>query len=317
MIGVARYQSRPFEQLGRGSSNRVRLADAEEPILMPVLEIDEAFVPVMKMDVLAGRNVAGGLGPEHLEVLVSESALSAFGVADPIGVLGLPIDLGWRGSGTVVGVVRDFHWESLHRAIGPTVLKTPRWVNFPGEKKLYHYYSNVAVRFKPGRVRQGLDEVAEVWHQFTKDYPFAYQFLDEIFSRQYRNEAKLSQLIGSFAGLAVFVAVLGVFALAAFTVHQRTKEIGVRKVLGATMARILLLLFGDFGRLFLVGAVVAWPMAYWAMTSWLEGFAYHVEPRLFLFLASTALVLIIAALAVMQQVLRAARSNPVDALRYE
>ena len=321
VVGVARYQSRPFERMlaHYASDYDIRIADSGkgEGIKMPIIPIDGHVVPVLNMELVAGRNVATGLGPKQREFLVNESAVTALGFKEVRDIVGRTIEAGWYGVAEVVGVVGDFHWDSLHHAVGPTVLTSPRWVTLPGETKRQHYYSNLAIRFLPGRVSEGLAEVKGVWREYTSHYPFTYQFLDDIFQRQYQNEANLAQLLAGFSCLAVFVASLGVFALSAFTVRQRTKEIGVRKVVGATTRSILVLLGRDFGRQFLVGALVAWPVAYWVMTRWLEGFAYRDDPGLLLFAGATTIVLFAAVVAVSQQLARAAWSNPVDALRYE
>jgi len=312
--GVSRFHHPPFSRLTTGRYGQITVGDAGQAMEMAVISIDEAFVPLMGIDVIAGRSVGSGLGPRQVEALLNESSVAALGYAEIGDVLGQPVDMQWRGKATVVGVVGDFHYESLHHPVGPTLLRSPR---FPDRRSVTPYYSYVGVGLAAGAALHGVRDVEEVWDSFASGYPFTYWFLDDAFDRQYRDEQRLARLLAWFAGLAVFVAALGVFALAAFSVRQRTREIGVRKVLGASTRAILLLLGRDFGGLFLGGALVAWPLGYWAMGRWLDGFAYRAEPGVMLFAGATGLVLLAAVLAVGQQVMVAAGSDPVEALRRE
>jgi putative ABC transport system permease protein len=313
--GLGRVHLPPFQGFEPRSNASTRLG-ASEALDIPVISVDAGFVPTLGLDLIAGRNVAEGLGPDQTEALLNQSALLAFGLREPIDALGLPIDLGWRGRGSVVGVVRDFHYESLHHGIGPVVVRSPRFIRL-GEAAPQLYYWHVAVRFEPGSLSNGVEELEAIWADFLQDYPFTYWFLDESRKHQYASVARLSNLLSWFSGLALCVAALGVFTLAMFTAQQRTKELGVRKALGATGSGILLLLARDFGRLFLVGVLVALPIGYYATQRWLDGFAYHAELGLAAFGGAPLIVLLVAAAAVAQQVARVARMNPVDALRQE
>lgn len=314
--GLGRLHRPPFQGFEPRSMAQTRLGDSADAIDIPVISVDAGFVPTLGMDLIAGRNVAEALGPDHIEVLLNESAVSAFGLEAPGEALGLPIDLNWRGRGIVVGVLRDFHYQSLHQAIGPVVVRSPRFIRL-GEAAPFLYYWHVAVRFRPGTLLHGIEEIESIWTEFLQDYPYTYWLLDEAKDRQYSGVARLSSLLSWFSGLALLVAALGVFTLATFAAQQRTKELGVRKVLGATVQGIILLLSRDFGRLFLVGALVALPAGYYATQRWLDGFAYRAEPGIVVFGGAPLLVLLVAAGAIVHQVVRVARMNPVEALRYE
>jgi putative ABC transport system permease protein len=179
------------------------------------------------------------------------------------------------------------------------------------------HVNHLAVRLAPGDTRAAMDHLEAVWGRFAAHRPFSFRFLDDVYDRLYRNERQVGQVVTLFAGLAIFVACLGLFGLAAFTAEQRTKEIGVRKVLGATVLNLVGLLTKDFVVLVLVAFAVAVPVAWLAMSRWLDGFAYRIEVGPGVFVLAGALVLVIALATVSVHALRAATSDPVEALRYE
>ena len=208
--------------------------------------------------------------------------------------------------GEVVGVVRDFHFRSLHDAIDPLAI----WYD-PGNVR------HLVVRLAPGDTRAALGHLEGVWGQFAAHRPFSYRFLDDVYDRLYRSEQQLGRIVSVFAFLAIFVACLGLFGLASFTAERRRKEVGVRKVLGATVPNLVLLLARDFVVLVAVAFVIAVPLVWLGMREWLGGFAYQVGLGPGPFLVAGGLLLAVALVTVSTQALRAASSDPVKALRYE
>jgi putative ABC transport system permease protein len=202
--------------------------------------------------------------------------------------------------------VENFHYNSLHREIEPLVLYI--------EPPHFEYFS---VRLVPDDIPQTLDFLKTKWGELVPGEPFKYTFLDEDLDRLYKDEKKLRELFTIATFLAVFVACLGLFGLATFTTEQRTKEIGIRKVLGASVFEIAFLLSKEFSRWVLVSNIIAWPVAWYAMSKWLQNFTYRVTIMPWTFLLAALLAFLIALLTVSYNAVRAARTNPVEALRYE
>jgi putative ABC transport system permease protein len=208
--------------------------------------------------------------------------------------------------GRVLGVVRDFHFRSLRREMQPLAINVmPR---------MFQY---VSVKIRPGEIPNTIGFLERAWKAINPGIPFEYFFYDEEFDKLYKTDLKLQTFFGYFAFLAIFIACLGLFGLSLFTVQQRTKEIGIRKVLGASVPGIIKLLLAGVLKLVLIASVFAWPVAYFAMRSWLQGFAYRIDMAWWTFIFAGALALLIAILTVGFQALKAALANPVEALRYE
>jgi len=211
----------------------------------------------------------------------------------------------------VIGVVKDFHYKSLHATIEPLVL-----LLFEGSIQ-HRWAHQIPIRIGPGDVPGTLAYLEETWKHFTHGLPLEYSFLDDKIGRFYESEARLQTIFSFFSGLAIFIACLGVFGLATFMAERRTKEIGIRKVLGATAASVVLLLSKDFVRLVGIAFIVASPLVYLAMRRWLESFAYRIEVGVGVLVLAGALALLIALLTVSYQSIKASRANPVESLRYE
>ena len=263
-------------------------------------------------DALRLRFVAGQSFPEapptpdstNYVFVVNESAVRALGWT-PASAVGQPLAVDRR-RGEVLGVVRDFHVRSLHDAIEPLAI----WYEPDA-------VSHLTVRLAAGDTRAALDDVEAVWSQFASHRPFTYRFLDDVFDGLYRSEQQLGRIVSVFSALAILVACLGLFGLAAFTAQQRRREIGVRKVLGATVPTLVALLTRDFVVLVGVAFVVAVPLAWLGMARWLEGFAYHVDLGPVPFVIAGGLLLLVALVTVSTQALRAATADPMRALRSE
>jgi len=206
----------------------------------------------------------------------------------------------------VLGVVKDIHVYSLKQKIEPLML----YVN-------PDYFYTVAIRIRPENKERTLAHLEEAWKKIFFDSTFDYSFLEDSYDRLYVSEEKVSRLLSLFSGLAVFIACLGLFGLTFFMAEQRKKEIGIRKVLGADMKRILLLLAKDLTRNVLIANIVSWPLAYYIMKRWLQNYAYQIDMEIWMFFAAGLAVLLTALLSVSYQAVRAAVADPVDTLRYE
>jgi putative ABC transport system permease protein len=234
--------------------------------------------------------------------LVNEAAVKQFGWEDPVG----KHFQFWGVDFTVIGVVRDYHFQSLRRAIEPMI-----YVNMEDSGSL------VSMRFNRGDVSAFVDEVEAVWQSRFPDHPFSTMFLDENFDRMFRSESRQAGLLQAFSIIAIVIACLGIFGLAAFATSRRTREIAVRKVLGASEGRIYGLLTKEFILLVLISNLIAWPLSFWAMSKWFENIAYHAPWPYWIFPAAGGATLLIALLSVSMQALKVVRLRPAKALRYE
>jgi putative ABC transport system permease protein len=210
---------------------------------------------------------------------------------------------------TVVGVIEDIHFASLHQEIKATVFAEPHPT----------YGRRISVKLAAGNPADAIAHLEATWRRLLPTEPVNWEFLDDRFDALYRGEERQAQIFGMFAGLAIFVATLGLFGLASFTTERRTKEIGIRKVMGASVSDIVLLLTTDFTRLVLIANLLAWPAAYFLMREWLTRFAYQVPfaSWAWLFLAAGGAALVVAWVTIAAQASQAARAHPVQALRYE
>jgi putative ABC transport system permease protein len=268
---------------------------------MASIAVDEAFVETFRTELVGGRN----LSPDDPgAILLNETAVRQLGWDDPIGKrFGLH-----DREATVIEVVRDFHLRSLHESIEPVFLHVS-----PSR------FAYLAVRIAALRdFRETLGFLEEAWGQFIPDHSVNWFFLTHgIWNKKYRAEVRFSQVANAFSLLAIFVACLGLFGLASFVTEQRTKEIGIRKVVGASASSITLLLSGDYAKIVIAASLVAWPVGHYVVGKWLQQFAYRIEPGIGIFVLALTATLAIALLTVGWQTVRAAHKNPVDALRYE
>ncbi|MEM6646359.1 MAG: ABC transporter permease [Bacteroidota bacterium] len=268
--------------------------------------IDDDYVETYEIDVVAGRDFDDAFETDAGEAaLLNESAVINFGFGTPEEAIGKRVAAGGVNR-TVVGVIGDYHHLSLQQAIEPMML-IPSGMG----------YGMLSLRIRPENLDATLARLEQTWTQLFPEAPFAYTFLDDAFAEQYTAEQRLMRVFSVFAGLAILIACLGLFGLAAFTAEQRTKEIGVRKVLGATVGGIVLLLSRQFTILVLVGFAVAAPLAYFAMDRWLDTFPYATSMGIGLFVGAAVLAVLVAFSTVAYQAIRAALIDPVRALRYE
>jgi len=280
-------------------------APKEEYYSVSGLRVDADFAETMQMEMVEGRFFAKDNSSDLQAVVLNETAITALGLKNPIGKR-VFIATGIKQLMPIIGVIQDFHFESLHTSIKPMAMFfQPEMANF------------LSVRIQTNNLEKTLGFVEEKWKSFAPDRPFTSSFLDRDFDRLYRAERQVGQIFFIFSLLAVFIACLGLFGLTAFTASQRTKEIGIRKVHGASVSSIILMLSKDFTKWVLLANIIAWPVAYFAMAKWLQNFAYRTHLEWSVFVLSGLIALIIAVLTVSYQSIKAARANPIDSLRYE
>ena len=294
-----------------GYGGRPRLiwpdGDRTKERTLRINEVDDSFFETFKIPVLRGRAFSADVASDTSQaIILNETAVRLLGWEDdPIGKQiespGFP-----NKTLTVIGVVKDYHSLTLREEIAP--------MGFVARWRLFY---SLALRIRPENTAQTLSFLETQWKRFVPDAPFEHMFLDERIDGIYFNEQLTGKMLGVFSLLAIFVACLGLFGLAAFMVQSRTKEIGVRKVLGASTSHLVMLLSREFIFLVLLANGIAWPIAYYLMHNWLSGFAYQTDLNVVPFVASAIMALIIAFGTVSVQAIRAARSNPIDALRYE
>jgi putative ABC transport system permease protein len=278
----------------------------EEHVSIPCLSADEALVDLYGMELAAGRMFSKQAAENGTEYLINEHLARQIGW-DSSNAIGQQIRIAWMPAyGTVVGVLKDFHFNSLHHRIEPLCLRAG------------NLNSGIGIRVATGSdLPTTMRRLEEAWKSVITDRPFDYEWLDDQFAQTYAAETRLSRLTAAGAGLAVFIACLGLFALAMFNAESRTKEIGIRKVLGAGVASVTGLLTREFIVLVLIALLVASPLAYFLMNRWLEDFAYRIEIEAWMFAAAGALAVAVAFLTVGFQSVRAALANPVRSLRNE
>jgi putative ABC transport system permease protein len=264
----------------------------------------------MDMKIVAGRNFSvEGQADKYTAAIVNETLVKELGWKDPVGKrLSFKYGQNETAERIVIGVIKDFHTYSLQHKVEPIVLMMPPVASM--EDNLY-------VKINTAKTPEALAFIEKTYKQFDKSNPIEFHFLDQNFARQYEAESKQEQLSLTFTVLAIFIACLGLFGLAAFTAQQRVKEIGIRKVLGASVSSIALMLSKDFVKLVLIAICIAAPIAWYAMNRWLEGFAYRVDVDLWLIGAAALAAMIIAIITVSIQAIRAGLANPVKSLKTE
>ena len=270
--------------------------------------VDYDFIPTLQIEMVKGRNFSKDFS-DSASVILNETAVEQIGWKDPIGrTLGYP---GNSQSFKVIGVTKDFNIGSLQQMISPFAL-------FHTSSQTYSMgHSYIIARMKPGNTVNNLNQLESKWKSFSPDAPFDYSFLDGELNALYRSEQRMGAVFIIFTVLSIFVACLGLFGLAAYTAERRTKEIGVRKILGGSVQSLVIMLSKDFVRLVLFSATIAFPVAWWFMHKWLQDFAYRISINWWVFAAAGVAVLLIALLTVSFQAIKAAIANPVKSLRTE
>jgi len=270
------------------------------------IETDHRYLDTLGIRLLAGRNFPEADPAERIApyFIINQKGAAVIGKENPVGMKITAYDT----PGTVIGVVRDFHFKLLQEEIGPLFI-------FVGPHNLR--YVLIKIGPEKGRSNEILARIKEVWERHAPGMPFSYEFLDAAYDQNYQPEQKLGLEFSCFTWLGIFIACLGLFGLAAATASQKRKEIGIRKVFGATQFEVLRHVTRQFAFPIVLANLIAWPLAFWALNQWLQGFAYHANLSPDLFLIAALSTLLIAMLTVSFQTIRAARANPVDSLRYE
>jgi putative ABC transport system permease protein len=310
--GVATSNRLPGDRLGRNFGIRMADQPAEEKYTLSNMGIDHSFLDVYDVKVVAGRSF---LPSDHKinfndlnVVIMNENAVKLLGVSSPEAAIGREVL--WGGNGTrkwtVVGVVQNFHQESMKLPMEPMIFR-------PG----YSTYAPASIKFEVEDPQSLIAEVEKTFKEYFPGNAFQYSFLSDSYNRQYKDDNRFGKVISIFTGLGIIIACLGLIGLSSYTAAQRTKEIGIRKTLGATTTSIIALLGIDFVRLVLMAVVIALPIAWYAMDKWLQGYAYRISPSWYMFVVPVLIIILIAAVTVSFQVMKTAMVNPAKTLKYE
>lgn len=269
------------------------------------LSVDYHFIPTYGFTLAAGRNFSPGFSTDSSGFVINAAAANAIGFKSPQDAIDKPIAYGGQ-KGRIIGVVQDFHFESLHQKIPSLIMAV-----------LPNQYNRISIKLAGGNVAASLAAVERTWKKFLPEVPYDFSFIDEKFAKLYESEQRQKTIFTTFAGIAIFIACLGLFGLSAFTISQRIKEIGIRKVLGAEVGSIVTLLSKDFLKLVGIAALIAFPVAWYFMHKWLDDFAYRTGIPWWLFLVAAIVAGIIAFATISFQAIKAATANPVKSLRTE
>jgi len=288
-----------------------------DPVGCQFMQIDYDFVELLNMKIIEGRNFNREIDRVYWDgMLVNEAAVRKFGWKENVLEKGISFGQDSEGNNIkldVLGVIKDFHVGSLHNVIQPIIVFL-----IPDEgDAFYPRHKRLFIRLKNENILETVKHIRNEWSRIDPNNPIDYVFLDENFDKLYKYEEKLISLFSYFSFITVFIACLGLLGLASFTAEQRTKEIGIRKVLGASVSNITFLLSKEFIKWVLIANIIAWPFAFYAMSKWLQNFAYRIQIGLGVFILSGIIAMLIAIFTVSYQAVRAANSNPVDALKYE
>jgi len=270
-----------------------------------VIAMDHDFVPLYGLDLSAGRKFSGEIANERKTVMLNEAGAKHMGFAKSDEAIGDQIFF-WGDTFRIVGVVKNFRQESLKKNFEPLI--------FRYEKTPFGFYS---IKFNTSNVKESLAKFENDWKELFPGNPFNYFFLDDHYNKQYQADQQFGKVFGLFSGLAIFIACLGLFGLSSLTAIQRTKEIGVRKVLGASISSILALVGKEYVVLMAAAIAIGTPVTWWMMNNWLQGFANRIPLAWWIFAVPSLLVILIAFLTISIHIVRVARTNPVKSLRYE
>jgi putative ABC transport system permease protein len=309
VISVSNSTGIPGDQHG-DSVFRINGTPNDQLQDLQILQCDYEFVNTYKIQMKEGRFFSKEHPSDTTAVVVNQAVEKIFGVKNLVGqYLVQPGNtLSTSRKYKVIGVVKDFNFESLHQTIRPLVMGL---FNSTGFGKF------IAVRIAPGNYQSTISSLENTWKKYAGNEAFEYNFLDQDLSHLYVAEQRTSKIATTFSILAILIACLGLLGLAAFVTEQRTKEIGIRKVLGASILEIILLLSKEFVKWVLIANIIAWPLAYYVMNNWLNNFAYRINLGIWTFLISGLIALIIALATVSSHAIRAATANPIKSLRYE
>ena len=307
VVSVAAFRAVPGEFLPNAGT-QIQTPEGQMANQIPfIYEIDFDFISTYHIPVVAGRTYSRLYPTDSAQsMVINEAAAKLYGYAHPADAVGKKF-VQWGRTGTIIGVVKDFNFRSLHQAVEPLTLR----YSYPSS------LNRISVSIKGDNIPATLAHLKKTWNQMVPQRPFLYQFLDESFSAQYEADQHFGQLFTFFSCLAICIACLGLFGLSTFMAQQRVKEIGIRKVLGSSVGGIVMLLSKDFIKLILVAIVIAIPLCWWAMNNWLQGFAYRITIGPVIFIEAGTIALAIALATIAWQAIKAAVGNPIQSLRNE
>ncbi len=293
---------------GRDFSSWSSTPEDVESSSLAIYFCDYNFAETMGIDMQSGRFFSKKFPGDERAIIINENALEQFGwTENPIGK---KIRLNVHGDYTIIGVVKNFHYETLHNRLGKMGMLLTQGRYYGMEKYL-------AIKYSSQNIADVISKIKKVWDSIIPNAPFDYSFLDEDYYRLYKSEQQTQKITLLFSFLAILISALGMYGLASFTAERRTKEIGIRKVLGASISNVVMLLSKEFTKWVILANVFAWPLAYFVMHKWLQNFAYRVRIEPWTFLLSAAIALIAAILTVSYQSIKSGVANPVESLRYE
>ena len=300
--GISASQNIPG-QMFSGNSYGFSGMETSDKMIMSSIDVDESFLPLYKMKITEGRNFSEEYSTDDMSLIINETNRKFLGIEEPLGV---QVNFNGEDGYTIIGVVEDFHYTSLHTKIEPLVISSR-----PGRYR----YLNIRLEGQdiPGYIRT----LEQEWQKIDPARPFDYFFLDPLFEEWYENEKRILGLSNYFSLLAIIIALLGLYGLSSFLMLKRTKEVGIRKSLGATGPSISRLFMIDFLKLVLLANLIALPAGYFIMNRWIKGFEYQVDLAIWIFPLALLISVFVASLTVLYHSLRASRTNPVDSLRYE
>lgn len=307
VLGVTATSSIP----GRGTPNwgiGVQGGDPNRPLNMNFMTCDEDFAKLLNIQMVEGRFMSRDFPSDTSAVVLNKKGAEYLGIEHPIGK---KLRIWWTEKNlTIIGIIDDFHFESLHKNVINMGYLLPETIH--STRRPY-----LLVKTRAAMTTDVLADIRKTWETVSDGLPTEFTFLDEKVNSLYQNDERAGKIVTLFSFLAIFVSCLGLFGLAAFVAEQRTREIGIRKVLGASLANIMWHLTGQFVKWVIVANVIAWPVGYWLMSRWLQGFAFRTSLSVWIFVLSGLFALAIAVVTVSSQVFRAALANPTESLKYE
>src|SRR5690349_3583380 len=274
--------------------------------------VDADYLKTLGLSLIAGRDFSSNIPGDITAYIINETAVKELGLRSPQDAIGKTLSWPtWRNqdslkTGPVIGVVKDFHYKSLHETVEPAALHI-----YPPA------YSKVAVKLKGSGLASSVAAIESVWNRFSPDYPLEFNFLDESFAKMYQAEDKLKTLLSVFTAITIFVSCLGLLGLATHAAERRRKELGIRKVLGATVEGLIVLLSREFVKLVIIALVIGSPIAWYYMNQWLNNFPYRITVTWWIFLIAALLALLLGFITIIFQAVKAAVINPVENLRAE
>ena len=284
--------------------------DAAKTIILTNFYVDENYIPTLGMQMEKGRNFSKDFPSDSTGIIINEAAVKVLGFKDPLkeSLYRPNMNNGNITGATayhIIGVVKDFNYSSMHNNVGPLIIQE-------GDNR-----GSIAIRINTKNIPSLIDKVESKWNSVAPGVPFNYSFMDADFNNIYTTEQQTGKLFITFAIFAIFIGCLGLFGMVTYAAEQRTKEIGVRKVLGASVSSIVTMLSKDFAKLVLIASVIAFPVAWWAMNKWLQSFAYRIHISWWVFVIAGLTAILIALITVSFQAIKAAVANPVESLRSE